>query len=305
MAEPGGVRGAAAFVKRTLDRERLLIRATLSVVLGDAVDDGVIQLKHALGIGRRGRKRPDIIRPADRQKQVRAMTYEQLATFLEVSTARCSHWNVVLLLTLADAGLRPGEACAMRWTDFGPVVSTLLIERTTDNTGRVKTTKTAETRSVDVSARLAAALTDLQASLEAEAMLAGRDGISPWVCQTRAGTPVRPNRVARIFERVLRAAGLPHFRLYDLRHTYASHPIAARAPIDYVAKQLGHSRLTTTLLYYARWFSKGDRRHIEEMERIRGGGKASRLPCPSRRRGPAPRCRSDERGFMPPPWRHD
>jgi integrase len=139
-----------------------LIRATLSVMLGDAVDDGIIQLNPALGIGRRGRKRPDTITFADRQKRVRAMTYEQLATFLAVSTARCSHRNAVLLLTLADAGLRPGEACAMRWTDFDPVVSTVLIERTADNSGRVKTTKTAETRLVDVSARLAAALTDLR-----------------------------------------------------------------------------------------------------------------------------------------------
>jgi hypothetical protein len=186
----------------------------------------------------------------------------------------------VLLLTLADAGLRPGEACALRWTDFDPVVSTLLIERTADNKGRVKTTKTAETRLVNVSARLAAALTHLQASLEADAMLAGREGISPWVFRTRTGTPVWPNRVAKIFERVLRAAGLPHFRLYDLRHTYASHLIAARAPIDYVAKQLGHSKLTTTPLYYAHWFPKGDRRHIEEMERIRAAAKplASRVP---------------------------
>jgi hypothetical protein len=40
-----------------------LIRATLSVMLGDAVDDGIIQLNPALGIGRRGRKRPDTITP--------------------------------------------------------------------------------------------------------------------------------------------------------------------------------------------------------------------------------------------------
>jgi integrase len=70
--------------------------------------------------------------------------------------------------------------------------------------------------------------------------------------------PVRIKPVARVFLRVLRAAHLPHFRLYDLRHTYASHLIAAGGQIDYVAKQLGHSKLTTTLLYYAHWFPKGD-----------------------------------------------
>jgi hypothetical protein len=81
--------------------------------------------------------------------------------------------------------------------------------------------------------------------------------------------PVRIKPVARVFLRVLRAAHLPHFRLYDLRHTYASHLIAAGSQIDYVEKQLGHSKLTTTLLYYAHWFPKGDRRHVEAMARTR------------------------------------
>ncbi len=57
--------------------------------------------------------------------------------------------------------------------------------------------------------------------------------------------------------------------MYDTRHTYASHLIASGAAIDYVAKQLGHRKITTTLTYYAHWFPKGDRRHIEQMERVR------------------------------------
>src|SRR5262245_7570439 len=38
-----------------------LIRATLSVMLGDAVDEGILQINPASGIGRRGRKSPDTI----------------------------------------------------------------------------------------------------------------------------------------------------------------------------------------------------------------------------------------------------
>jgi len=63
--------------------------------------------------------------------------------------------------------------------------------------------------------------------------------------------------VAKTFHKVLLAAGLAHFRLYDLRHTYASHLIAQGADIAYVAKQLGHAKMTTTLLFYGHWFPKG------------------------------------------------
>ncbi len=58
---------------------------------------------------------------------------------------------------------------------------------------------------------------------------------------------------ATVFHRYRRRAGLPHFRLYDLRHTYASLLLTAGAPITYVSAQLGHANPTTTLRYYARW----------------------------------------------------
>jgi hypothetical protein len=99
--------------------------------------------------------------------------------------------------------------------------------------------------------------------------VAGKNDIAPWVFATRAGTPPRPHRVTKTFKKVLKAAGLPHFRLYDLRHTYASHLIAQRADIAYVARQLGHAKMTTTLLFYSHWFPKGDRLYVEQMEKVR------------------------------------
>jgi integrase len=257
-----------------------IIRATLSVLLSDAVDDGILMVNPALGINRKGRKSPDSISQADRKKNIKAMTHEQLATFLTFSSARCSRRNHVLHLLLADAGLRPGEACAVKWSHFDGVAKTVRIERAATDTGRVKETKTGEDREVDLSPRLVAALNDLQAELEADALAAGRDDISPWVFVTRVGNPPRPHRVAKTFHKVLLAAGLPHFRLYDLRHTYASHLIAARADIAYVAKQLGHAKMTTTLLFYGHWFPKGDRQYVEQMESVRAAATPLKLPTP-------------------------
>ena len=228
---------------------------------------------------RKGRKSPDSISQADRKKNVRTMTHEQLATFLTFSSARCSRRSHVYHLLQADTGLRPGEGCAVLWTDYDPVARTLR-ERTVTDTGRIKETKTGETREVDLSPRLVMALNDLRAELEAEALAAGRDDISPWILSTRAGKPPRPHRMAKTFRKVLVAASLPQFRLYDLRHTYASHLIAEHADIAYVAKQLGHAKMTTTLLYYGHWFPKGDRHYVEQMEAVRATAKPLKLPAP-------------------------
>src|SRR5262249_39002293 len=48
-----------------------IIRATLSVMLSHAVDDGLLMVNPALGINRKGRKSPDTISQADRKKHVR------------------------------------------------------------------------------------------------------------------------------------------------------------------------------------------------------------------------------------------
>ena len=51
----------------------------------------------------------------------------------------------------------------------------------------------------------------------------------------------------KAFGQALRPAKLPSFRLYDLRHTYASLLLAQNAPLTYVSAQLGHTDATTTL----------------------------------------------------------
>jgi hypothetical protein len=56
--------------------------------------------------------------------------------------------------------------------------------------------------------------------------------------------------------------------------------IAERADIAYVGKQLGHAKMTTTLLFYGHWFPKGDRHYIEQMESIRAMAVPLSVPMP-------------------------
>jgi integrase len=261
-----------------------LIRATVSVILGDAVEDGILRVNPASGIGRRGRKRPDTITQTERLQNIRVMSYDQLATFLVFAFARFSRRLFALFLTMADAGVRPGECCGVHWQDFDPMRRTLRVERAVTNSGRIKSTKTGEPRTVDLSPRCASALAALQASLEAEALLDGKEGIGPWVFENvgghgaKSGQPIRPQRIGRLFDRIVRGAGLPRFSVYDLRHTYTSHRIAQGADPAYVAKQLGHKKTITLFTYYTHFFPKGDRRHVEEMERVRAAAIPLKVP---------------------------
>ena len=70
----------------------------------------------------------------------------------------------------------------------------------------------------------------------------------------------------KAFSQALKRAKLPWFRLYDLRHSFASLLLAQNAPITYVSAQLGHTDATTTLRWYARWLPRTDRRAVDMLD---------------------------------------
>ena len=54
-----------------------------------------------------------------------------------------------------------------------------------------------------------------------------------------------------MFERLVRKAGIRRIRLHDLRHTHATLPLKAGAPVKVVSEQLGHESPAFTLKQYA------------------------------------------------------
>jgi integrase len=75
--------------------------------------------------------------------------------------------------------------------------------------------------------------------------------------------PWLPNWLTKRFISARRAAGLPHFRLHDLRHFMATEMLAAGVPIATVSQRLSHARASTTLNVYAHSVPGGDRKAAE------------------------------------------
>ena len=82
---------------------------------------------------------------------------------------------------------------------------------------------------------------------------------------------------AALFRRTLKRAGVGPYRVYDMRHTFASLLLAENAPITYVAMQLGHSNPATTLRYYARWIGTPGKRWVTLLDRRHRGTASSEL----------------------------
>ncbi len=78
----------------------------------------------------------------------------------------------------------------------------------------------------------------------------------PWagaelIFTTPAEEPIDSDKLARAFKSILRRAGLPIIRLYDLRHTGATLALAAGVPPKVVSEQLGHASAAFTLDIYS------------------------------------------------------
>jgi hypothetical protein len=119
---------------------------------------------------------------------------------------------------------------------------------------------------VDLSPDLLRSLERHMVWVKSEALRCGW-GEPEWLFPNDEGKPHDESRVRKFHKKGLKDAKLPSFRLYDLRHTYASLLLAAGAPITYVSAQLGHSNPGTTLKYYARWIPSRGKRWVDLLDR--------------------------------------
>lgn len=80
---------------------------------------------------------------------------------------------------------------------------------------------------------------------------------------------------ARYFKPLLKEAGLPKVRLYDLRHTHATLLLAAGEHPKVVQERLGHSTITLTLDTYSHVVPGMQERAAERLDSLLDNSKAA------------------------------
>jgi integrase len=165
---------------------------------------------------------------------------------------------------IAFTGLRRGELCGLRWCDIDLDAKTATIRQQLVESGGAlifgepKTKKGARVISLD--ADTITSLRSHKAAQAAERLAWGAtyNGLDLVFCR-EDGSPVHPDHVSRLFIALSEAAGLPRIVLHGLRHTHATHALAAGVDITVVANRLGHARASFTADTYTRVLPEVDR----------------------------------------------
>jgi integrase len=197
-----------------------------------------------------------------RTKAVRPVAPREIEIMRDHMLKEGKDRDAALLVVLGYAGLRPGEALALRWDHVRS--KTLLIEQALAH-GEIKETKTGAIRSVRI-------LPALKVDLDRWRMISTphpsglvfastTNEAGPWLHEAYKSWSRKSFKVAAA------AAGRPDLRPYDLRHSFASLLIREGKSVVDVAAQLGHAP-TMTLSTYAHVMADlddDDRRNADEL----------------------------------------
>lgn len=214
------------------------VHATLSKAMNDAVRRNLRVFNPAAHVEL----------PTASRTRFAVWTPTQLAEFL-TATRDDRHWP--LYRVAAMTGLRRGELAGLRWADLDLDVGGLHVRQQRVQIGYEVVegppkSKTGE-RSVQLDPSTVDVLRGHALAQEAERVLAGDlwQGDDFAFCR-EDGAPLHPEFITRHFGRLVKGLGLPSIRLHDLRHTHASHGLAAGVPLKVIQERLGHSSLALT-----------------------------------------------------------
>ena len=219
-----------------------MTRAVLRAALGRAVKLGHLDRNVATLV--------DL--PALIKKERQVFTPQEARQFIKA--AQADRWHALWVL-LVTTGLRPGEALGLQWRDLDgdKLRVRRALVRIPGQPWRLEETKTGRSRVVSLPRMTVRVLTAHRVTQASERLrLSGEYEDRGFMFATSSGAPPdATNLVKKHFKPLLKRAGLPSLRLYDLRHTAATLMLTNGEHPKVVSEMLGHASITLTMDTYS------------------------------------------------------
>lgn len=165
---------------------------------------------------------------------------KQLKIFISAIQSN-EQWRDFFYLEIMT-GLRRGEICALKWSDFDIVERKLHVNRSVTPHGAIGKAKTCYSeRVIKLPYSVYQVLVNRKTSAQSEWMFPQPKDLSK---------PITGESALRQLKVILKSSGLPNIRFHDLRHTFATHAVSAGIDPKTLSSILGHSKASFSLDRY-------------------------------------------------------
>ena len=192
--------------------------------------------------------------PADKKKEARALTLEEMDRFLN---ALEGDRLKAAFVTLLGTGLRRGELLALKWDNVNLKEGTIAVKE--NLVWIAKKGFVFQSPKTEKSKRVVPLPDDVLAELKRHKVRQAEEKLkigaayqdNSLVFCTEIGTPIIPRNFERKYKALLKKAGLTGVKLHSLRHTYATRLLELGENLKVVQELLGHSRISVTADIYS------------------------------------------------------
>jgi integrase len=248
------------------------MRAVLRTALNAAIRDGILPPGHNVAAAARSPKLPSA------GEGIEPLTPQQASTLL---TAIKGDPLEALITVAVSVGVRRGEALGLRWSDVDLETGSMSVDHSLqriDRKWKICPTKSRKARrTINLPMRSLEALRAHRKAQIAERMRRGQlwmgdklGECSDLIFTNEFGFPLDETYVTKHFQRRVEAAGLPHMRFHDLRHSCATLLLVQQVPMKYVQELLGHSTMKMTSDLYSHIVPEIRRETAAAMDRALG-----------------------------------
>lgn len=210
------------------------------------------------------------------KKEMKFYTEEEFKRFIKCAEDDCQtidDWNYyVFFCTLFFMGLRKGECYGLTWNDIEGNIMHIrrsVSQKVKDDDGSdyedTPKTGTSE-RDILIPDQLVEILAVHKKRQQEAAPLQFNDNYR--VCG-KGETPIRDTSVENRNKKYAKAAGLPHIRIHDYRHSHASYLINNNVNVVVISKRLGHASITETLNTYSHLYKTTEQEALAVLNELK------------------------------------
>lgn len=204
----------------------------------------------------------------DSNKELEVLTVANHKKILLYIQENFTFRNLGIYISLST-GLRIGEVCALKWSDFDIVNGTISVERTIERIyiidgGKKHTELVINTPKTKNSYREIPMSKELLSLVKPLKKVVNED----YFVLTNEPKPTEPRTYRNYYKQLMEKLNIPRLKYHGLRHSFATRCIESNCDYKTVSVLLGHSNISTTLNLYVHPNMEQKKRCIAKMFKV-------------------------------------